>query len=72
MQLRPQFPEGRLPGHHLPGDAVEIGEDKGLPGRPDEKMAALDDPAAFHPHQGHGAGAVRLVVGSFEIDGDKR
>ena len=41
------------------------------PGRPDQKMGPPDDAVAFHPHQAHGAGAVGLVVRSFEIDGDK-
>ena len=35
-------------------------------------MAAMDDAAFLHTHQGHGTGAVRLVVGGFKIDGDER
>jgi len=35
-------------------------------------MGPGDDAALLHPDQGHGAGAVRPVIGGFEINGDKR
>ena len=67
----PQFAEGGLVRHVLPGDAVEIGEDEPPARRFDQAVGALDDLVVFHPHQSQGAGTVPGIIGGFKVQGHK-
>src|ERR1043166_3684627 len=71
LELRPQFSEGRLPFHILPGTPVEIGKIEILPRGFDEKRFFFDDHPLFDRDKPYGAGAIGSKIGSLKIDRDK-
>ena len=69
VELGPELGEGGSVAHHVPGDAVNVGEDEPGARRTDQAGNAVDDADVFDLAQGDGAGAVTTVIGGFEIDG---
>lgn len=65
---RPQLPEGRLTGNLHPVDSMNIGEDKGLPGRLNKESFFFYNSIPNHLHKPDSTCTVRSAICCLEVN----
>lgn len=71
LHFRPHAGKFRLMRNLRPVDAVDIGENEFGSRRPDQPVPCVADGAVFDNRNRNRTGAAGIVVGGFEVDGDK-
>ena len=71
LDLGPEFAERGFTGHLLPGNTVNVAENKMLARSSDQAVFPVGDGVIFHPDDGNRAGTILSVVRRFKIQRHK-